>query len=293
VPDYSNDLAREGHLESIEKPSSARVYDHLLGGHHNYAIDREFAAEVLRTMPFAADTARSNRLMTGRAVRYALDRGVSQFVDIGSGLPSQGQAHEIADTYQPEAKARVIYIDNEPIAHAHAEILLERNADTDRHRALIADFAEPESLWRQVKATELIDPAKPTCLIVTALVHFQPPERRPDKTMAYYRDQVAPGSVLILTHLTESGDGIRSAAARYEDATDQMYRRTPDEIRAFFGEWELVSPEAAAPEVSHEPELCWTAHWRPDGTELPWWGDDPSRCAVLAGVAVKSGKGAP
>jgi O-methyltransferase involved in polyketide biosynthesis len=277
VPDYINDLAREGHLESIEKPSSARVYDYFLGGTHNYAIDREFAKGVLQGFPDIASVAKSNRAFVGRAVRYALEAGITQFIDIGSGLPSMGQAHEVADAEKPDARARVVYIDNEPIAHAHSEILLDREADPERHKAVVADFNEPEYLWEQVLGTGLIRENEPTCLIMTALLHFQPPERKPEETVAFYRDHLAPGSLLVLSHTTPSTrSGTNDALDQFQRATDNVVARTSEEIIKFFGDWDLL-----------DPGLVWVVNWRPDENEEPWWGDDVTRSSGFAGVAAK------
>jgi O-methyltransferase involved in polyketide biosynthesis len=277
VPDYINELAREGRLESIEKPSSARVYDYLLGGTHNYAIDREFAKKMIERFPDAALAAKSNRAFIGRAVRYALEAGIEQFIDIGSGLPSMGQAHEVADAEKPDARARVVYIDNEPIAHAHSEILLDREADPERHKAVVADFTEPEYLWEQVLGTGLIRENEPTCLILTALLHFQQPERKPYDKVAFYRDRLAPGSLLVLTHATLNVDsGINDAFDQYERSTDNVVARTREEITEFFGDWELL-----------DPGLVWLVEWRPDEDEEPWWGDDPTRSPGFGGVARK------
>jgi O-methyltransferase involved in polyketide biosynthesis len=278
MPDYLDDLLREGKLDSLEKPSSARVYDFLLDGTHNYAIDREFAKNLLSAMPDAANVARANRAFAGRAIRHALASGITQFVDIGSGLPSQGQAHEMADATKPEAQARVVYVDNEPIAHAHAEILLSREADPARHKAVTADFHDAESLWGKVAATGLIRPDQPTAVLVTSILHFMPPETQPEATMAFYRDRLAPGSQLILTHCSEENDdpGYREATGSYQQATDQVNLRNRDEFALFFGDWTVV-----------EPGLCWTVEWRPDGTEDEWWEGAPGRASLLAGVAVK------
>jgi O-methyltransferase involved in polyketide biosynthesis len=276
VPDYIDDLLSEGHLESIEKPSSARVYDYWLGGKHNYAIDRQFAERLLEGQPDLRNAVRSNRAFVGRAVRCALESGVEQFIDIGSGLPIVGQAHEIADTEFPDAQARVIYIDYEPIAHAHAEILLDREADPKRHKAVIADFTHPEELWKKVQDTKLIHSDQPVCVLTTALLHFQPPEKQPYDAMEFYRSQLAPGSMLALTHVTDSTEQFRRSAAAYDKATDQATIRSREEIERFFGDWELV-----------EPGLVWTVEWRPDGQEEHWWGNEVQRSGGLAGVAVK------
>lgn len=277
MPDYLEELARREGLSSVERPSSARVYDVFLGGNHNYAIDREFAKKATEDWPDLPNVARSNRAFVSRAVRYALERGIRQFVDIGSGLPAKGQAHDIADTEFSDAEARVVYVDYEPIAHAHAEILLGHTADPERHQAVLADFNEPEDLWEKVLATGVINPDEPTCLLVTALLHFQSPGVGPHRTMAFYRRQLAPGSVLALTHVMENESAeVDAAVQRYKAATDNVHPRTADEISAFFGDWDLV-----------DPGLVWLVEWRPDGQEENWWGDQPGRVSGLAGAAIK------
>lgn len=156
-------------LPSIDKPSTARVYDYALGGTNNYAMDREFANKQFARLPDMKFGMRSNRAFSGRAVEYALGRRIRQFVDIGSGLPSQGQPHEIADKLVP-GEARVVYIDKEPIAHAHSEILLEREADPQRHKAIVADFFDVDLLlWQAVLDTGVIASEEPTCLLATAI----------------------------------------------------------------------------------------------------------------------------
>jgi O-methyltransferase involved in polyketide biosynthesis len=288
MPDYQKQLNSQGHLDSIEKPSSARIYDHLLGGTHNYAIDREFAKKLLEAAPDMQLAMRSNRAFIGRAVRCAIEAGITQFLDIGSGLPSQGQAHEIADKVNPDAQARVIYVDNEPIAHAHSEILLAQEADPGRHHAIFADFNDPKDLWKKVLATDLFDPAKPTCMLTTALLHFQSSQKQPHDTMAYYRTKLAPGSFLAITHATlTSHDELDEAFTQYRNATDQIEARSREDILKFFGGWPLLSPGEGL-----DPQLVWLVEWRPDGTEIPWWGDDPSHSGGLAGVAVKPGASA-
>src|SRR5699024_9024646 len=178
---------------AVNEPSAGRIYDYLLGGNHNYAIDRMFADQRMEIAPDMRTGATLNRAFLGRAVRHAVNRGIRQFVDIGSGLPTAGTVHEAADDAAP-AECRVVYIDNEPVARAHAEILLENTADPDRHTAIDGDFNEPVALWRQVHNPGLINPGEPTALLAVALLHFVPPERRPQHTLQYYRDQLAPGS---------------------------------------------------------------------------------------------------
>lgn len=277
MPDYLDELAQRQGLSSVERPSSARVYDVLLGGKHNYAIDREFAKKAVENWPDMPDIARSNRAFVGRAVRYAIGQGIGQFVDIGSGLPSEGQAHDIADSEFPDAQARVVYVDYEPIAHAHAEILLSHDADTARHHAVLADFKEPEQLWRKVLDTGAINPDEPVGLLFTAMLHFQSPETGPYQTMAYYRRRAAPGSLVALTHaISNTGTEVDGTVQQFKTATDNAFPRTPDEVSAFFGDWDLV-----------DPGLVWVVDWRPDGQEHRWWGNQPERTSVMAGAARK------
>ncbi|HVW39854.1 MAG TPA: SAM-dependent methyltransferase [Amycolatopsis sp.] len=253
----------------LDNPSSARVYDYLLAGNgpNNYAIDRLFADRQMEVMPYGKPAMRENRRFIGRAVEAALAEGIRQFVDIGSGLPSQGQAHEIADRVAPEAKARVIYIDNEPIANAHSEILLSDEADPERHRALLGDFFDYAELWSRVTDTGLIDPDEPTCLLITAILHFMPPSTRPEVPLRYYRDALAPGSMLVLTHaLDEPGDeALQHVARQYSKTPTPAHLRTDDEIRELFGDWTML-----------EPGLTWTGLWRPkqDRSQEPWWDED-------------------
>lgn len=263
---------------SISKPSVARVYDYILGGHHNYAIDREFARRQMELVPDMRAAMMANRAFLGRAVRYAVSQGIRQFVDIGSGLPSAGQVHEVADLEAP-GECRVVYIDNEPIAHAHAEILLDENADPARHRALCADYLDSENLWDQVLACGVIRPAEPTCLLVVAMLHFMPPEREPERAMTFYRDQLAADSLLVLSHGSDALDDsdVKTVVANYRSTTNSAYLRSRSEFAEFFGDFELV-----------EPGLAWVPEWRPDHTAgYDEWGGNPARSRYLAGVARK------
>ncbi|RZQ63897.1 SAM-dependent methyltransferase [Amycolatopsis suaedae] len=265
---------------SVNKVSVGRVYDYLLGGVHNYAVDQAFAEEQLKIIPDARNFALSNRAFLGRAVRYAIDQGIRQFVDIGSGLPTQGNVHEVADEAAP-GQSRVVYIDNEPIAHAHAEILLDRTADPSRHRAIDADFFDRDVMWQRVLDTGLIDPDKPVALLVVALLHFMPPETDPGAVLDYYKRQLAPGSLLALSHIHVEPDDLemleasKKVSTAYKERTNSPAgpRSRPD-IEAFFSGLELV-----------EPGLVWVPQWRPDGKDP--FDQEPKRARGLAGVGRK------
>ncbi|WP_216216214.1 SAM-dependent methyltransferase [Amycolatopsis aidingensis] len=261
----------------LDRPSPGRVYDFLLGGTNNYAVDREFARAQLEVAPGMRDFALANRAFLGRAVRYAVAAGIRQFVDLGSGLPTQGNVHEVADEAAP-GEARVVYVDNEPIAHAHARILLEDTADPARHRALHGDFFDRDRLWRQVLDQGVLDPGAPVCLLAVALLHFMPPEREPEQALAFYRDQLVPGSLLALSHgSVAEADRQRQAEARklgdnYARQTrNPVHVRNHTEVTALFGDFELV-----------EPGVVWLSEWRPEEPDPA-----PAHSGALAGVARK------
>ncbi|EIE99058.1 SAM-dependent methyltransferase [Saccharomonospora glauca] len=266
--------------ESVNKVSVGRVYDYLLGGVHNYAVDQAFAEEQLRLLPDIRDFAVSNRAFLGRAVKYAVSQGIRQFVDIGSGLPTQGNVHEVADEVAP-GECRVVYIDNEPIARAHAEILLEKTADPARHRAIDADFFDGGLLWERVLATGVIDETQPIALLAVALLHFMPPETHPERMLAYYRDRLPEGSLVVVSHAhidpsdTEALAVAKKLTESYtKKANSPAMPRPREEIAAFFEGLEMV-----------EPGLVWLPEWRPEGQDP--YSDDPARARGLAGVGRK------
>ena len=262
---------------NVDRPSAARVYDCILGGVHHFGIDREFADRQLELMPDLRRAMVANRDFLGRAVRHAVSRGVRQFVDIGSGLPTAGNVHEVADRHAP-GECRVVYVDNEPVAHAHADLLLAGTADTRRHRAVRADYLDHGALWRAVLDTDVIDPAAPICLLVVAMLHFIAPERQPGNAMEFYRRQLPPGSLLVISHGCDELDdpGIRAVVRNYAQTTAAAHLRSRDEVAAFFGDFELVPPG-----------LVWTPEWGETGPDR--WSGPPARSRYLAGVARKPG----
>ena len=267
---------------STSKPSEARVYDYWLGGACNWAIDREFGDQAIARYPDMPMIAQENRKFLYRAVSHLLRRGIRQFVDIGSGVPTSGNVHQIAERENP-GQARVIYIDHDPIAHAHATILLDEEGDPDRHRALCADLLDYSELWRQVLDTGVINPAEPIGLLMVAVLHFVKPDRRPEDAVEFYRDQLPPGSFLVLSH--GSGEGLseeqlaaaEKVRASYEaNATSASWFRSRAEIERFFGGWPIL-----------EPGITWTATWSDGVITADFTGDDPARSFILAGIAEK------
>ncbi|MFD5096609.1 SAM-dependent methyltransferase [Amycolatopsis thailandensis] len=262
---------------AVDKVSVGRVYDYLLGGTHNYAVDQAFAEKQLAVLPEIRDFARANRAFLGRAVRFMVDQGIRQFVDIGSGLPTQGNVHEVADEVAP-GESRVVYIDNEPIARAHAQILLEQTADPNRHAALDADFFDQGLLWERVLDTGLIDRTQPIGLLLVALLHFMPDEQNPHATLGFHRAMLPPGSFLAVSHIhvapedVETQNAGKQVAAEYGRRTNHTaIMRSREQVAEFFGDLELV-----------DPGLVWLPQWRPGDGDFV---DEAPRSRGLAGVA--------
>lgn len=234
----------------VSVPSSARIYDYMLGGAHNFAVDREMGAKVERLMPHARSAARVSRAFLGRAVRFMVDQGVRQFLDIGSGIPTVANVHEVAQAEVPEC--RVLYVDRDPVAVAHSELIL---ADNDRAGVLQADIRDPEFILDSPEAHRLLNFDEPIGLLVLFMLHWVPTEADPWGLMKHYRAAVASGSYLAITHFTHGDEGAAATAARLNQAGgDQVTPRNRDEIAALFGDFELV-----------EPGLVGFAEWRPSG----------------------------
>lgn len=257
----------------LTRPNAARVYDYLLGGGCNFDIDRKFADEVLEVLPEAREATRLNRGFLRRAVRYCAEQGVRQFLDLGAGIPTVGPTHEIAAAVHPGSK--VLYVDNEAVAVAHSKLLLEHNANA---AMLQEDARVPEAILHAPETRQLLDFDQPIAVMMLALLHFMPDAEDPAGLVASYRDALAPGSYLILSHVTQEG----RVGARTEDAVDK-YRRTAntayvrdrDQVLRFFDGFELV-----------EPGVVFTQEWRPETAEEA--GETSERSLALAGVGRKT-----
>jgi trans-aconitate methyltransferase len=254
-----------------EVPSPARIYDYLLGGKDNYPADRAAAQELIAAIPDLRSFARQNRAFLRRVVRYmAAEAGIRQFIDIGTGLPSQGNVHEIAQAAAPGA--HVVCVDNDPVVLSHGRAMLHGVPDT----AIIEhDLRQPADILADPQLGKMIDFAEPAGLLLVAVMHFIPDEDDPAGLVARLVSALAPGSYVALTHATadsrpESAQGERV----YERASAQARARTRDQVAAMVAGLELV-----------EPGLVWAPEWRPDpqdGTD-----PDPGRSHVYAVVARK------
>ena len=271
----------------LEHPSVARVYDWYLGGTANWAIDREFGERALSVFPLLRPIAMANRLFLHRVVRHLVGLGVRQFVDIGSGVPTMGNTHQVADEVAPDS--RVVYIDYEPVAVAHSQVLLEKNGDPARHAAINADLRNPDRLWQRVIETGVINLEEPIALLTIAVLHVQQPDTDGvdigARAIARYRELLPAGSYLAISHATDDGvpEEIASSLAElkkmYDTLSSPVIWRTHEQIRQLLGNFELVPPG-----------MGWTTSWHPEETgpnspviEL----DRPNEAAVWAGVGRK------
>jgi hypothetical protein len=271
----------------LERPNVARVYDWYLGGTANWAIDREFGERVLATFPLLRPIAIANRLFLHRVVRHLVRLGVRQFVDIGSGVPTMGNTHQVADELAPDS--RVVYIDHEPVAVAHSQVLLERHGDPKRHAAINADLRNPDRLWQRVIETGVINLEEPIALLVIAVLHVQQPG--PDGidvgplAIARYRELLPSGSFLAISHITDEGvpedlaDKLVELKAMYDTSSSPVIWRSQAEIRDLFGNFHL-----------EPPGLVWTPDWRPEetGPNSPVIEfERPNEAVIWAGVGRK------
>lgn len=234
-------------------PSMARTYDFILGGGHNFAVDREVGARMERAMPGLRHAARVNRAFLGRVVRFLVDQGVRQFLDIGSGIPTVSNVHEVAQERDP--RCRVVYVDRDPVAVAHSELMLAGN---DRAAVLRADMRDPEQIMRSPQVERLLDLDQPVGLLMLLMLHWVPDDADPRGLLARYGAHLARGSYLAITHVTGDHQG-----EELTEATDVLKRsKSPDQItlRTRAGIAELFTGFALV-----EPGLVGCGEWRPRG----------------------------
>jgi hypothetical protein len=228
----------------LERPSVARVYDYLLGGAHNFAADRAIAQKTMETMPDVRNVVLNHRAFLRRAVRYLLGRGVRQFLDLGSGIPTVGNVHEIAQAVDPAA--RIVYVDLDPVAVAHSRSLLVGN---DRVAVLQADVRDPAAVLASPEVTGLLDFDEPIAVLMIAVLHFVPDEENPAGIIGGYRDRLAPGSFLAISHagyeVDEETDELRDVRKVYEQSVTRTTLRNSVEFTKLFEGFELVEPGVA------------------------------------------------
>lgn len=237
-------------------PSAARAYDYFLGGAHNFEADRAFAEQVRGLVPWVGNVARLNRSFLRRVVHYLVDQGITQFLDLGSGIPTVGNVHEIAQIANPDA--RVVYVDNEPVAYQTARNMLEANPNAG---IVQADLRDVGAVLAHPTTRELLDFSRPVGLLMVGVLLFIGPEDPIDVVTAY-RAHLAPGSYLALSHLAderatpELRDQVAGLIAAYARAGEHVYSRTRDDLAGWLQGMDVI-----------DPGVTFLPDWHPEGPD--------------------------
>jgi S-adenosyl methyltransferase len=253
----------------IDKPSVARVYDYYLGGSHNFAADREFADKVIAAVPDALWLVHENRAFLRRAVRFLLSQGVDQFIDLGSGIPTVGDVHEVAAAINPSA--RTVYIDHDQVAVEHSRAILSGNPNA---AVYAGHLEEPDAILADPDVVALLDMSRPIGVLMIAVLHFIPDNEAALDVVKSWAQRVAPGSYIAITHgsADRMSDGARETESLYNRSVASLTMRTRDEVVALFTGETLV-----------EPGVVQIPYWRsdqPDDLDL-----NVARYPGYAGVA--------
>jgi S-adenosyl methyltransferase len=233
----------------VTAPNAARMYDYALGGYHNFAVDREYVRRVEQIIPGTTLIAHANRAFLGRVVRWLVGAGITQFLDIGSGIPTLGNVHEIAERAAPEA--RVMYVDIDPVAIAHSRAIL---AGHPRVGALEADLRRPADILNHPDVTRLLDFSEPVAVLLIAVMHFISDADDPSAILAQLRDATVRGSYIALSHGTKGKwEPIQQLV---QHTPTPLHLRTREQIEKLLTGLDLV-----------EPGIVSITDWHPDPQE--------------------------
>jgi hypothetical protein len=257
-----------GRTPDFTVPSAARMYDYFLGGKNNFRADREAADKVIEAFPETRRLALANRRFLTRAVWYLADHGVRQFIDLGSGMPTSPNVHEVARQVRPDA--RVVYVDSDPVVASHGRVL----CDSDHGVAFAEqDIRHPQAILHDARLTSLIDFSAPVAVLTVSVLHFIQDEDNPGEILAAFRSRMTSGSYLVLSHATSDGADERvlsEIASVYKESTVRAVPRTTANIKEFLTGLDLV-----------EPGLVDVSQWRGDTPAKP------TKIRFLAGVGRK------
>ncbi|MDQ1038517.1 hypothetical protein QFZ75_004933 [Streptomyces sp. V3I8] len=259
---------RAGRIDT-SRPHPARIYDYLLGGKDNYEVDQRAGDALAAVAPEVRIGLRANRDFLRRAVRFVVGSGVRQILDIGTGLPTSPNVHEIAREVAPDV--RVAYVDNDPIVRVHADALL---SGSGANSIVLADLRDPRAVVDHPDVRRVIDFDEPVAVLLVAIVHFLTDAEEPGQVVATLRDALPAGSFLVLSHATGDFADRNDAQAVYNKATATLNLRSRAEVERLFEGFELV-----------EPGLAQVPFWRPDGPPPARSGE----IGFYGGVARKAG----
>ncbi|WP_329790969.1 SAM-dependent methyltransferase [Lentzea sp. DG1S-22] len=256
----------------LTRPSAARVYDYYLGGAHNFAVDREMAERAIGLWPDLPQIMQANRAFLRRAVQFCVDAGIRQFLDLGSGIPTVGNVHEVAQNLAPDA--RIVYVDNDPVAAAYSENILRGN---DRTAVVQADLRRPDQVLDHPAVRSLLDFDEPVAVMMVAVLHFVPDSDDPAGIIARYREVMAPGSYLVLSHASQDGQPGQADSHQdlYRRTATPMTMRSKSQVAALLEDFDVV-----------EPGIVFFPQWRPLSPEDV--DDNPERFTGLAAVGRKA-----
>jgi hypothetical protein len=265
-PGVADPLGAAKELVDGERPNPARMYDYLLGGSANFEADRRAVAAALKINPEAFVQTRSNRAFLRRAVRTLVDAGVRQFLDLGSGVPTVGHVHEIAQ--RADSRARVVYVDNEPVAAAYSRQYL---AGVEGTTVLPVDLRDAHRVLHHPDTRGLINLDEPVGVLMFAMLHFIMDDREVTDLVAAYRDATVAGSYLAISHGSSNDPRYEQVREQYRRRSTMPFRdRTADQLRQLFAGYEVLEPGVVA-----------VSDWRPDpGPDA----NRPSVDVVIGGV---------
>lgn len=266
--DQLNQLPPDWHT----KPSVARIYDYWLGGYHNFPADRAAAEHLDTIVPDTALRVRANRQFLQRVVQVLAQQGVDQFLDLGSGLPSSGSIHQTAHETQP--RARVLYVDSDPVAVIHAQNMLRAEHVEPEAQAIQADIRDTDAILAQARS--MLDFSRPVAVLMFAVLHFVPDDAEAARVLDAFRNSCVSGSYLALSHVTH--EHLEAEADEFKKyyikAVSELRTRSTAEVTSFFADWELLPPGVVS-----------VPAWRPDDETI--LADRPGYSGTLGGVARK------
>jgi len=257
----------------LDRPNAARIYDYMLGGFHNFEPDRTAAEKVLEIYPDSRPVTHAARAFLRRVVRYLSDQGIDQFLDIGSGIPTVGNVHEMAQMANPDA--RVVYVDIDPVAVAHSKAILK---DSPRAIAIRADAGQPERILDHPAVKDTLDFRRPIGVLFLAVLHFLADDEKAFHAVHTVRDAVTAGSYIAISHGTLDDappNVVEQITALYSGSVTSNRVRSRAEVLRFFEGLELVEPG-----LVHYPQ------WRPEEPD-DLFIDCPERVLAWGGVGRK------
>ncbi len=257
----------------LDRPNAARIYDYYLGGYHNFEVDRLAADRLAETNPDVRLASWVNRAFLRRCVRFLVEQGIDQFLDIGSGIPTVGNVHEIAQAANPSA--RVVYVNIDPVAVAHSQAMLQGNPNA---AAIRADARQPDQILSHADVRRLLDWSRPAAVLFAGVLHLLPDDDQANRAVCTLRDVLAAGSYVAISHPSyeDAPPDLFQQINKLTEASASRYQyRTLAKIRRFFDGLDLV-----------EPGLVHTPLWRPESPQ-DLLVDEPQRAFCFAGVGLK------